>query len=518
MKIALVDEMKKIDKTAINEYGILELLLMENAGKETCKALDGLLHGLSGRTICVLAGTGNNGGDAFAAARHIANKGARTKIFMVGNPSHLTISAAKNRDIDVHMGIEVHLLDSEREWEKLQIVLRFADGVVDGVLGTGFKGMLRPDTARLIQLVNEAGKRVVSIDIPSGVEADTGAAVAGAVRASTTITLGLPKVGHFLCPGAACTGELLVDDIGIPSVLLDNEDIQQALLDRDTVVSVLLQRAIDVHKGNCGRILVVAGSRGMTGAAALSSNAVLRSGAGIVTLAVPEGIHDILEMKLTEVMTRPLPQIEPGILAQAALPELLELAESYDFVLLGPGMGRHPDTMELVRQFAVNTEKPLLLDADAIYAYRGQKERLKQCRQVPILTPHVGEMAALLGITVPELRQSLLEITRQAARECNAVFVVKSECTIVVYPDGTAFMNPIGNAGMATAGCGDVLAGTVAGLVNQVVAGLAPLAGVYLHSMAGDIAAEKYGDGLIASDITKEIPEARIRLMRGRKE
>ena len=512
MKIALVKEMREMDQQAIGKFGIPELVLMENAGKETCKALEGLLQDLQDRNICILAGTGNNGGDAFAAARHIANRGARVRLFLCGNPSHLTVSAAANRDIDLKMGLELHALETERDWEKLQIVLRFADGIVDGLLGTGFHGTLREDMARLIGIVNEAGKPVVSIDIPSGVSADTGAVGTDAVQASATITLGLPKPGHFLCPGAAAAGELLVDDIGIPSSLLQAEELQLSLLDAGTAASVLLPRPMDAYKGTCGRIFVVAGSRGMTGAAALSSAAVLRSGAGIATLAAAESLHDIMEAKLTEVMTRPLPEEEKGVLGMAALPELLELASGYDAVLIGPGLGRHPKTMELVREFAAKAEMPLIFDADAIYAWNGQGEKLQGCRQIPVLTPHIGEMAALLGISSSELRASLLETVRRAAREFRAVFVVKSECTLVVYPDGTAFMNSCGNSGMATAGCGDVLAGTIAGLMRQCAPGLAPLAGVYLHSRAGDLAKEKLGNGLIASDILASLPQARLEL------
>ena len=512
MKIALVKEMREMDKQAIGTFGIPELVLMENAGKETCKALDELLQGLQDRNICVLAGTGNNGGDAFAAARHMANRGARVRLFLCGDPAHLTVSAAANRDIDLKMGLELYALETERDWEKLQLVLRFADGVVDGLLGTGFHGDLREAMVRLIGIVNETGKPVVSIDIPSGVAADTGAVGTDAIQASATITLGLPKPGHFLCPGAAVVGKLLVDDIGIPAALLQSDKLQLSLLDAETAAAALLPRPMAAYKGTCGRILIVAGSRGMTGAAVLASSAVLRSGAGIATLAVAESLHDLMEVRLTEVMTRPLMEKKKGVLGIEALPELLELAKGYDGVLIGPGLGRDTGTMELVREFAGKAEVPILFDADAIYAWNGQGGKLKGCRQIPVLTPHIGEMAALLGISIPDLRASLLEITRKAARDFRAVFVVKSECTLVVYPDGTAFMNSCGNSGMATAGCGDVLAGTIAGLLKQCAEGLAPLAGVYMHSRAGDLAQERQGNGLIASDILQNLPRVRHEL------
>lgn len=509
MKIATVAEMRNIDRTAIEEYGIPEILLMENAGKETCEAALELFGGLQDKKLCVLAGSGNNGGDAFAAARHMANAGAKVKIFLAGNAAHMTASAAMQRDIDLHMDIEVLSLEEERDWDKLMVVLRFADGIVDGILGTGFKGELRETAVRLIRVINESGLPVLAIDVPSGVEADTGRVATDAVRAAATLALGLPKPGHFFAPGAACTGKLIVDGIGIPASLLAADSIQQDFLDEATAVGLLPVRPMDAHKGSCGRILVIAGSRGMTGAAVLASEAVLRSGAGIATLAAAESLHDILEVKLTEVMTRPVPEIAPGVLGMTALSTLLELAADYDAVLLGPGLGRQEETMELVRQFAAQTECPLILDADAIYAFNGRGTELKNLKHIPILTPHLGEMASLLQLSIPELRESLVDMSREAAREYQAIFVVKSECTIVVYPEGPVFFTSHGNAGMASAGCGDVLAGTIAGLFGQLRSSLAPLAGVYLHGLAGDLAAEEAGDGLIASDVLRLLPKAR---------
>ena len=287
MKIALADEMKKIDKRAIEEYGIPEILLMENAGREVAAAFEEYLGGVSGKRICVLAGSGNNGGDAFVAARHLMNHGAQISIFLVGSAAHLTKSAALNRDIIIKMGVVVHVLETERDWDKLQVTLRFVDGVVDGILGTGFKGSLRDAAARVVRMVNGHGKPVVAVDIPTGVEADTGNASLEAIRADLTVTFGLPKFGHMIGAGETATGKLLVDDIGIPKVLLEDDTIRQTYLDDVTVAPVLLPRPLDAHKGSCGRILVIAGSRGMTGAAALAASAVLRSGAGVAVLALP---------------------------------------------------------------------------------------------------------------------------------------------------------------------------------------------------------------------------------------
>lgn len=291
MKIALAEEMRGIDRKAAETYGVEELVLMENAGHRAAEAVCDLLGKPAGKSVLVLAGMGNNGGDAFAAARHLANAGVRVKVFEIGELSHQKPSAAKNRAIDEAMGIERYALASDRDWDRLSVAMKFADLIVDGLLGTGFAGELRKPVLRLIELVNSAGRPVLSIDIPSGVASDTGAVTSVAIEAAATLTLGLPKPGHFFSPGAECTGKLLVDDIGLPPPLLSDDAIHQSLLDAELAKTLLPPRLQGVHKGMCGRVLVIAGSRGMTGAAYLSSLAALKAGAGLVTLAVPESLE-----------------------------------------------------------------------------------------------------------------------------------------------------------------------------------------------------------------------------------
>ena len=514
MKVVQANEMRNIDRRAVEEFGIPELLLMENAGHQAAEAMEHLLDGVRDKNICVLAGSGNNGGDAFVAARHLANHGAKVKVLFVGDPAHLTRSAMIHRDVVARMGIEILPLDEERSLDKLRVLLkRFTDGILDGILGTGFQGVLKEKVAEVVRAINDAGKPVASIDIPTGVDADTGQVTSEAVHADLTISLGLPKVGHLLCPGAECTGKLLVDDIGIPFELLHADELRMELLDDELAKTLLLHRPMDVHKGTCGRVLVVAGSKGMTGAAALASQAVLRSGGGIATLAIGESLHELMEGKLLEVMTCPVPEIDSGAIGgDRAMGSLLEYTDKHDVVLIGPGLGRKAETSELVRNYAENIDKFLVLDADGVYAYRKHPELLTKLAQIPILTPHLGEMADLLDISVKELRESLVSLVRKAAKEYRSVFVVKSECTMVAYPNGEAFFTTKGNPGMATAGCGDVLSGTIAGLVRQTETGLAPLAGVYLHGLAGDLAYEEKGEGLIASDVLEKLPEARCRI------
>lgn len=506
MKIALAKQMREMDDTAINDFGLPELSLMESAGHRIFKAAENFLNDVNKKTICILAGSGNNGGDALVAARYLSNAGAKIKIFLTGNKSHRTDSLNVQIRILRSMNLEIQQLETDRAWEKLQITLRFTDAVIDGILGTGFSGELRPPALRLIRLINSLTKPVISVDIPSGVDADTGLVGEDAIKADCTVALGLPKICHFICPGAIHAGKLFIDDIGIPKKILDG-DIHQTLLDDKLAVTFLPERAKDVHKGSCGKILVVAGSPGMTGAACLASKAALRVGAGLVTLATPESLNDLYEVKLTEIMTVSLAENKLGIIGgNKAAETLIELAEKFDAVLIGPGIGRDKETSELLKKVVKAIDKPLILDADAIFAFNGNGEDLKNCKQIPILTPHLGELSALLELSVEELRNALVEYVRKAAQDFRAIIVAKCECTVIAYPNGEIFISPIGNSGMATAGSGDVLAGAIAGLMKQTP--FAPLAGVYLHGTAGNIAAEKNSEGLIASDILENLPQA----------
>ena len=509
MNVSFAEDMRRIDESVVKDYGLPAIALMENAGRRTAEEAAAMIGGAEDKTFTVFAGGGNNGGDAFAAARHLMNMGARVKLFFTGEEERLSEAARAMHDALRAMGVEIRPLVSDRDWDRLRVSLRFTDAVVDGILGTGTHGELRKPVLRVIEEINAAGRPVMAIDIPSGVEADTGRIGSLAVRADRTLALGLPKVGHLLGAGANAAGQLLVDDIGIPRALLEGEALRQSLITREAAAKLLPARARDVHKGSCGRILMLAGSLGMTGAAALAAEAALRIGAGLVTLAVPERLYPVLAAKLTEVMVVPIPDAGTGYFGgMKALEAALSLAQNMDTVLIGPGLGRKAETSEFVRLFAADVKVPLVMDADAIAAFQGHLDALRDLPQVPILTPHLGEFAALLGKTVDAVEDDLLGVVREAARAYQAVFVVKSACTVVVYPDGDAFFTTCGNAGMATAGAGDVLAGTIAGLMRQMESGMTPIVGVYAHGRAGDLSYEYNGNGLVAGDILELLPRA----------
>ena len=506
MKIALAKQMRDIDKNVIENYGLPELSLMESAGRRVAEEVARVVGSIEKKTICVAAGSGNNGGDALVAARYLTNRGARAKVFVLEGKNGRSASLEIQIKVLRAMNVEIQILDSDRAWERMQVQLRFADAVVDGVLGTGFSGQLRPNALRLIRLVNSANKPVIAIDIPSGVAADTGQCGDAAVKAMCTVALGLPKVGHYISPGAGLVGTIVVDDIGLPAQLL-SDDIHQTLIDDELALTLLPERPRDAHKGSCGKILAVAGSRGLTGAASLATMAALKAGAGLVTLATPESLNPIFETKLTEVMTAPLVETRMGVPGgDKALEQISDLSDKADVVLIGPGLGRAKETLSMVRKLVPMIDKPLVLDADGIYAFNDKLDELKECKQIPILTPHLGELAALLGKTVESLRKDLVTTVREAAQEYRAIFVAKCETTVVAYPNGEIFISPLGNAGMATGGSGDVLSGAIAGLIKLTP--FAPLAGVYLQGTAGDLAFAERSEGLIASDILERIPEA----------
>lgn len=511
MRIATKEEIRQVDKKVIEEYGMEEIVLMENAGKKVAQAVEEFFDDIGNKSVFVAAGMGNNGGDALVAARYLLNYNARVKVFLVGNIDHMTKSASSNYNILKYMHADIYHIGTEYDWDKVRLSLGLADAVVDGICGTGINLPLRLDQQKMVACINSAHKPVVAIDIPSGLDADTGSVHEGqAVKAAITVTMGIPKIGLLLYPGACYVGKVIIDSIGIPLALLNDKAIQQRMIDRYLVKKFIPVRSMEVHKANCGRVLVLAGSIGYTGAAALCAQAALRLGAGLVTLAAAKSLYPIFAEKLTEVIVMPLPEEEEGILGMQAAEVLLPREESYDTILMGPGLGRSEKTMEFVRNFAVAVKKPLVLDADAIFAFAGHAEELKNCAFIPILTPHLGEMASLLQIKVKELKNDLWKYARNAAAKYNCVFILKSEKTIVACPDGNIFLTTVGNPGMATAGCGDVLAGVTAALrADRLDGKKAAVSAVFLHGTAGDIAAKRGMAGLTAGDILDSIQSAR---------
>ncbi len=517
MKAATASEMRGIDHRAINEYGIPGVVLMENAGVAVVKEIEKVIGSLTDKKICIFAGKGNNGGDGYVIARHLFNRGAKGKVFLLGDKTAIAGDARVNLDILDKMGIDVLEVVSDRDWDKVKIASTFADFLVDALLGTGFQGELSDVMAQAVDIINRAGKTVFSVDIPSGVNADNGQIGNLAVKADYTVTFGLPKPGMLLYPGALLAGEVIVADIGIPAGLQTNPDLKQTVVEADTIRALFRPRRPDAHKGSCGKVLVVAGSQGLTGAAALTSTSALRTGAGLVTLAIAESLHDIMEVKLTEVMTSPLPELHKGAIGQEALPRIAELAANCEVLAVGPGLGRQDDTMIAICEMVKTFPLPMVIDADGLNALVGNTDLLTEVETPLILTPHPGEMARLTGLTADEVNRDRIGTARSAAAAWGCIVVLKGARTVTALPDGNVFINTSGNSGMASGGTGDVLTGVIAGLLAQgLSAADAAVAGVYIHGLAGDLAADKGTIGLMAGDVLNFVPRAIADIHRGK--
>jgi NAD(P)H-hydrate epimerase len=509
MKVAKAAEMREIDRRAIDEFGLPGAALMESAGGEVARKVEEILGCASGKKICIFAGKGNNGGDGFVAARRLINKGAKVKVLLVEGKDAVTGDARLNLDVLYKTGSDVVELAGERDWDKAKFAAALADCLVDAIVGTGFRGEVDGHMAEIIKIINAADKPVVAVDIPSGIDANTGQVRGVAVKATHTVTFALPKPGLLFQPGAAYAGAVTVADIGIPSALLQAGDIKQNAVTAEYVRSILPQRQPWDHKGCSGRVLVVAGSQGLTGAAALTSAAAVRSGAGLVTLGVAASLNNIMENKLTEVMTKPLPETAWGSIGLQAVPYISQMAEGCDVLAVGPGLGQEDETAQAVREMVKSAGCPLVLDADAVNALAGYTDILLDLAALAVLTPHPGEMARITGLSAAKINADRLTSAQEAAAAWGAIVVLKGPATVVAFPDGEVFINTTGNAGMATGGTGDVLTGVIAAFIAQGLSSHdAAVAGVYIHGLAGDIAARQGMIGMTAGDVLQAIPAA----------
>lgn len=508
MKLIKAQEMREIDRRAAAEYGIASLVLMENAGIKTAEMAGELLGGAAGKKIVILAGPGNNGGDGLVAARHLHNQRAHPAVFVVGKPEELSPDSLTNYKILQKMQGEICPLEDIQDREKFLRELLEADLIIDAIYGIGFKGSLGAWETEIVQLINKSRALVLAVDIPSGVEADSGRVAGEAVMADATVTFALPKPGLILEPGRDYAGQLKIADISIPRALLEEKSLNINLITDQLAHRLLKPRQPDSHKGTFGHALLIGGSTGLSGAVILASLAALRTGAGLVTAALPNSLVPVLDSALPEVMSIPLVQNGQGAIALEALPAIENILGTASVCAIGPGMSRYNEAGGIVRFVLERAGIPVVIDADGLNALTADTVALKN-RQIPIvLTPHPGEMARLTGRTIGEIQSRRMEYAARYAREWGVTIVLKGNKTIVAGPSGEIYVNVTGNPGMATAGSGDVLCGIITGLISQ---GLKPLPaaalGAYLHGLSGDHAAGKIGQtGLIAGDLIEYLP------------
>jgi NAD(P)H-hydrate epimerase len=507
MKIVTAQEMREIDRRVIEEIGIPGAVLMENAGVSVFNLIRELTQGFppSSFRVTVFVGRGNNGGDGLVVSRHLHNFGYRVTAYLLAPPDAFSGDAALNLEIARKIGVPIKTMLSEEDLDGIWSKVEGTDVVVDAIFGTGLKGPVRGLAGKVIERVNRLRAVRIAVDLPSGLNADTGAVEGPCVRADFTVTMALPKRGLFLHPGADYCGEVRVAHIGFPNQAIESQGIKTELITGDLALSLLPSRPASGHKGTFGHVLVIAGSLGLTGAATLTSLAALRSGAGMVTLGIPESLNSIMEVKLTEVMTLPLPETSRRALSVRAMEGILEFMPRATVLAIGPGLSQDPETVELVWKLCFESTKPMVIDADGLNAIAQNPEILDRIGPDVVLTPHPGEMSRLTSHTVKEIESNRIEAAKEFALKHGLTLVLKGAPTIVAAPDGKAYVNSTGNPGMASAGMGDVLTGLIAGLMAQ---GMSPtdaaISAVFYHGLAADkLVAE--GDisqrGLIAGDV-----------------
>src|SRR5579862_1628688 len=514
MKILTAAEMKEVDRLTTARYRIPGLTLMENAGKSVAEFIQARFPNFTRRHIVVLWGKGNNGGDGFVVARHLRKMGAKPEVRLFGDPREAKGDAAANL----------------KRWKaasgKLQVdkpgkdELKFTSDsiIVDALLGTGTRGAVEGRLREVIAAVNAHGQScaVVSVDIPSGLHADTGEAQGEAVVADNTVTFTAPKPGLFVSAGIEHTGELAVREIGSPRELV--EKIGKGKLrwsEPQEFSRFALPRKPEGHKGTYGHALIVAGSVGKSGAAVLASWAALRAGAGLVTAQLPEPVLPTIAAHAPEIMTEPLVSTLAGTISARCFEANFfgKLVDGKSALAIGPGLTTQPETQEFVRGvLGLRSRVPIILDADGLNAFAGRTSELKDPKETIAMTPHPGEMARLAGCTIDEVQSRRVELASECAADWNAQVILKGHHTVTAAPDGRAWINSTGNPGMGTGGTGDVLTGMLAGLTAQYRGAPWPLVlafGVYLHGLAGDIAYAETGEApLMASDLIRAIPRA----------
>ena len=519
MRVLNSQQMREADRRTIDDVGVPSIVLMENAGRQVVAAMEAAFDTLASMRIAVVAGKGNNGGDGFVVARTLLERDFDVGVYLVGQGTEVKGDARINLEVLQQLGVDIIEIADAAAWELHGTDVLGSDLVVDALFGTGLNAPLAGLVESIVADLNASARPVVSIDLPSGVSADKPDVIGPTVHASLTVTLGAPKIPLVLPPAESFAGNLVIADIGIPKSVIDAVDGPHLeLLTKEAMRPLIEPRSNDSHKGDYGRVLVIAGSRGKTGAAHLAAMSALRSGAGLVTVATPASCVPIVAAMGAEYMTEALEETREGGVAFEAVERALEIGA--DVIAIGPGLGRSEATTAFVQAIVERAGVPLVIDADALNAFAGDADRLTGRDGVDIvITPHPGEMARLCGTSVEDVQASRLAVARDFAATHRLHVVLKGHRTIVATPDGKAFINLTGNPGMATGGTGDVLTGMVAAWFGQLLdAEAAAKLAVYLHGVAGDLAEADEGEvAMIAGDLIDRLGDAVMELTARRK-
>jgi len=509
IKIVTAEEMQKMDRAAIEEIGIPGVVLMENAGLETARIIMDYLSHSENPLVHIFCGRGNNGGDGFVVARHLMNNGIDTVVFCVVKEEQIKDDALINYNVIKKMGIPIEFMLSSLHLDAY-LDAEVPDLVIDALLGTGIKGAVRGFMKDVIETINNIEIPVVSIDLPSGLIADTGNVEGSAIFSDITVTMALPKRCHIFYPAKNHVGELHIADISAPREVLLSPEVKVHLVQQEDIR--IPAHPADTHKYQCGKVAVLAGSPGYTGAAVLTSQAALRIGAGLVILGIPEKLNPILEQKLTEVITRPLSGTNALTIGKHNLSEINELLDWCDALAIGPGLGRTEEIQETIIETLKDFDKPAVIDADALFALANYSEILNLGNHPNwILTPHAGEFLRFLKKTSKEeLAERPIEHAQSFATKHDLTLLLKGAPSMVAAPDGSIFINSTGNAGLASGGSGDVLTGLIAGLVAQKQSPTeAAYTANFLHGFTADYFVKLESQhSLIAGDLVDNLGKA----------
>lgn len=517
MRLCSATEMMETDHWAINTLGIPGIVLMENAGRACSRLIVSTYAELFPGSILVLAGRGNNGGDGYVIARILAAAGWQVHTLVLAEETEISGDAGVMLQILKNMQQPVDFITDQQQLEST-FNLHSPAVIVDAIFGTGLNSPVRDLQAAAIRLINDSAAPIVAVDIPSGVDGSSGQILGAAVNAALTVTFDRAKIGHGSRPGSDCAGQIEVVDIGIPQKNRYPLTSQVQLIDWQVARSLLPPRSATGHKGRFGHLLVVAGSSGKSGAAALAGRAAGRSGCGLVTVAVPASIHDIIEIKLTEAMSVPLADRQ-GLLIPQAVSQILDLLVERQALAIGPGLGTSENLRKVLAQIVGDCELPVVIDADGLNLLAGQLDCLQgqsSQRQI-VLTPHPGEMARLTGLSIVEIEADRFNIAKQFACQHQVVLLLKGARTIIAAPDGRVNINTSGNDGLSSGGSGDVLTGLIGGFLAQGMNGFSAASlGSWLHGRSAEIIARLSGTaGMAATDLLPQLPVARQELVKG---
>jgi NAD(P)H-hydrate epimerase len=506
MKILTAKQIREIDRLSSEQFGIPSIVLMENAGMRVVEALEQRFEDLEDLTIGILCGKGNNGGDGFVVARQLIQKGTYPFVFLLGLEEDVAGDARINLDILKAIGYPPTVIGDAEEWNEEKVELLDADIIVDALLGTGLTKPVSGLYGEVIESLREdfPQAEIISIDLPSGLPADSAHPIGPAVEADATVTFTALKPCLVLSPNQEYAGDVILADIGNPAELLDSPEFQMDLIVPEEFASAIHVRSAETNKGDYGKVLIIGGSVGKSGAAAMAGQSALRSGAGLVTVATPASVLPIVAASMPELMTAALPDTNEGIAS---------LLVGKTVLAIGPGLGSEPSIQKMVRSTVREAQIPIVVDADGLNAYSGHSEVLRGDDDKPVIvTPHPGEMARLIGKDIEFVALHRVDVARDFATANNLFVVLKGFRTVVASPDGSIYVNITGNPGMATGGTGDILTGMITGIIAQEHFGALIerlCLAVYLHGLAGDLAAEELGEEtMVATDILRYLHSA----------